>query len=139
MLEYFLWRPVNTMTTTDAGPRAFCTLTAVRGSASFLTHFERVSAPLTAGLLAPVAADARRADDKRHQLDHLDQRVVTDLDALGRFHSPVARPSRGRVRGAREAPRYIVVKTALIIRLAGSSGLAARHSWRKNSVSYDLA
>ena len=30
----------------------------------------------------PVAADARLAEDKRHQLDRLYQRVVTDLDAL---------------------------------------------------------
>jgi len=48
----------------------------------FLKLFERVYAPLTAGLLAPVAADARLAQDKRHQLDRLYQRVVTDLDAL---------------------------------------------------------
>ena len=48
----------------------------------FLKLFERVYAPRTAGLLAPVAADARLAEDKRHQLDHLYQRVVTDLDAL---------------------------------------------------------
>ena len=37
---------------------------------------------LTAGLLHPVAADARLAEDKRQQLDRLYQRVVTDLDAL---------------------------------------------------------
>jgi len=48
----------------------------------FLKLFERVYAPLTAGLLRPVAADARLAEDKRHQLDQLYQRVVTDLDAL---------------------------------------------------------
>jgi len=48
----------------------------------FLKLFERVYAPLTAGLLAPIAAEARLAEDKRHQLDHLYQRVVTDLDAL---------------------------------------------------------
>lgn len=48
----------------------------------FLKLFERVYAPLTAGLLRPVAADARVAEDKRHQLDRLYQRVVTDLDAL---------------------------------------------------------
>jgi hypothetical protein len=48
----------------------------------FLKLFERVYAPLTAGLLHPVAADARLADDKRHHLDRLYQRVVTDLDAL---------------------------------------------------------
>lgn len=48
----------------------------------FLKLFERVYAPLTAGLLRPVAADARLAENKRHQLDRLYQRVVTDLDAL---------------------------------------------------------
>ncbi|MGH9201662.1 MAG: hypothetical protein ACRD2A_10560, partial [Vicinamibacterales bacterium] len=48
----------------------------------FLKLFERVYAPLTAGLLHPVAADARLAEDKREQLDRLYQRVVTDLDAL---------------------------------------------------------
>jgi hypothetical protein len=48
----------------------------------FLKLFERVYAPLTAGLLRPVAADARLAEDKRQQLDRLYQRVVTDLDAL---------------------------------------------------------
>ena len=48
----------------------------------FLKLFERVYAPLTAGLLRPVVADARVAEDKRHQLDRLYQRVVTDLDAL---------------------------------------------------------
>ena len=39
-------------------------------------------APLTAGLLRPVTADARLAEDKRHQLDRLYQRLVDDLDAL---------------------------------------------------------
>ena len=48
----------------------------------FLKLFERVYAPLTAGLLRPIAADARLPDDKRQQLDRLYQRVVTDLDAL---------------------------------------------------------
>lgn len=48
----------------------------------FLKLFERVYAPLTAGLLRPVAADARLAENRRHQLDRLYQRVVTDLDAL---------------------------------------------------------
>lgn len=36
-----------------------------------LKLFERVYAPLTAGLLRPLAADARLAEDKRHQLDRL--------------------------------------------------------------------
>ena len=48
----------------------------------FLKLFERVYAPLTAGLLRPVAADARLVEDKRHQLDRLYQRVVTDANAL---------------------------------------------------------
>ena len=48
----------------------------------FLKLFERVYAPLTAGLLRPVIADARLAEDRRHQLDRLYQRVLTHLDAL---------------------------------------------------------
>ena len=48
----------------------------------FLKLFERVYAPLTAGLLRPVAADAALAEEKRHQLDRLYQRIVTDLDEL---------------------------------------------------------
>jgi hypothetical protein len=48
----------------------------------FLKRFERVYAPLTAGLLAPVVADARLAEEKRHRLDRLYHRVITDLDAL---------------------------------------------------------
>jgi hypothetical protein len=48
----------------------------------FLKLFERVYAPLTAGLLAPVTADARLAEEKRHRLDRLYHRVITDLDAL---------------------------------------------------------
>jgi len=50
----------------------------------FLKLFERVYAPLTAGLLRPVPADARLAEDRRHRLDRLYQRIVTDLDALWR-------------------------------------------------------
>jgi hypothetical protein len=50
----------------------------------FLKLFERVYALLTAGLLAPVAADAALPADKRHRLDRLYLRVVTDLDALWR-------------------------------------------------------
>ena len=38
--------------------------------------FERVYAPLTAGLLGPVAADSHLADEKRHRLDRLYQQVV---------------------------------------------------------------
>src|SRR5215207_5833236 len=48
----------------------------------FLKLFERVYAPLTAGLLQPVAADAALAEEKRQQLDRLYQRVVDDLDTL---------------------------------------------------------
>jgi hypothetical protein len=48
----------------------------------FLKLFERVYAPLTAGLLKPVTADSHLADEKRHRLDRLYQRIVTDLDAL---------------------------------------------------------
>jgi hypothetical protein len=48
----------------------------------FLKLFERVYAPLAAGLLRPVTADARLAEEKRHRLDRLYQRIVTDLDAL---------------------------------------------------------
>jgi hypothetical protein len=45
---------------------------------------ERVYAPLTAGLLRPVAADAALPDHTRRQLDRLYQRIVIDLDALWR-------------------------------------------------------
>ena len=48
----------------------------------FLKLFERVYAPLTAGLLRPVASDAALAEEKRHRLDRLYQRIITDLDAL---------------------------------------------------------
>jgi hypothetical protein len=50
----------------------------------FLKLFERVYAPLTAGLLGPVAADARLASQKRSQLDRLYQKVIDDLDSLVR-------------------------------------------------------
>ena len=48
----------------------------------FLKLFERVYAPLAAGLLSTVSADARMHHQKRSQLDRLYQRVVDDLDAL---------------------------------------------------------
>jgi hypothetical protein len=48
----------------------------------FLKLFERVYAPLTAGLLRPIAADAALAEEKRHRLDRLYQRIATDLDEL---------------------------------------------------------
>jgi hypothetical protein len=48
----------------------------------FLKLFERIYAPLTAGLLNPFRADARLQHDRRTQLDRLYQRVADDLDAL---------------------------------------------------------
>jgi hypothetical protein len=48
----------------------------------FLKLFERVYAPLTAGLLSPVSADARVAHQRRSQLDRIYHRVIDDLDAL---------------------------------------------------------
>src|SRR5258706_3428537 len=48
----------------------------------FLKLFERVYAPLTAGLLSPIKADARLEPQRRSQLDRLYQRVIDDLDTL---------------------------------------------------------
>lgn len=48
----------------------------------FLKLFERIYAPLTSGLLAPVSGDSKLQQQKRTQLDHLYQRVVDDLDKL---------------------------------------------------------
>ena len=50
----------------------------------FLKLFERVYAPLTAGLLSPVRADAKLGSQNRSPLDRLYQRVVDDLDASRR-------------------------------------------------------
>jgi hypothetical protein len=50
----------------------------------FLNLFERIYAPLAAGLLSPVPADARLHHEKQSQLDRLYKRVVDDLDALVR-------------------------------------------------------
>lgn len=50
----------------------------------FLKLFERVYAPLTAGLLSPVKADARLQAHRQSQLDRLYQRVIDDLDTLVR-------------------------------------------------------
>ena len=50
----------------------------------FLKLFERVYAPLTAGLLSPIKADVRLQTQRRSQLDRLYQRVVDDLDTLVR-------------------------------------------------------
>jgi hypothetical protein len=48
----------------------------------FLKLFERIYAPLTAGLLSPVSGDAKLHSQHRSQLDRLYQRVVDDLDRL---------------------------------------------------------
>jgi hypothetical protein len=48
----------------------------------FLKLFEKIYAPLTAGLLAPFRGDQRLAEEKRCQLDRLYQRVADDLGAL---------------------------------------------------------
>jgi len=48
----------------------------------FLKLFERIYAPLTAGLLAAFPGDATLQHQKRSQLDRLYQRVVDDLDKL---------------------------------------------------------
>jgi hypothetical protein len=47
----------------------------------FLKLFERIYAPLTAGLLSPVANDHKLAQQRRSQIDRLYQRVI-DLDKL---------------------------------------------------------
>jgi hypothetical protein len=52
-----------------------------RISLIFLKGFERVYAPLTAGLLRPIAADGRLAEEKRHQLD----RLFAGVAAAARF------------------------------------------------------
>jgi hypothetical protein len=44
--------------------------------------FERIYAPLTAGLLKPFAGDHKLAHDKRCELDRLYQRIADDLTAL---------------------------------------------------------
>ena len=50
----------------------------------FLKLFERVYAPLTAGLLSPIRTDRQIQHNKQSQLDRLYQRVVDDLDVLVR-------------------------------------------------------
>ena len=49
---------------------------------AFLKLFERIYAPLTAGLLAPFRSDRALPDAKRCTLDRLYQRIGDDLDAL---------------------------------------------------------
>jgi hypothetical protein len=51
---------------------------------AFLKLFEKVYAPLTAGLLAPFRGDRVLAEEKRCALDRLYQRVADDLEALFR-------------------------------------------------------
>jgi hypothetical protein len=48
----------------------------------FLKLFERIYAPLTAGLLRPVPGDRKLQQQRQSQLDRLYQRVVHDLDQL---------------------------------------------------------
>jgi len=47
-----------------------------------LKLFERIYAPLTAGLLRPVKADSTLEQQRRSQIDRLYQRVVEDLNKL---------------------------------------------------------
>jgi hypothetical protein len=48
----------------------------------FLKLFEKIYAPLTAGLLAPFRGNRILAEEKRCQLDRLYQRIGDNLDAL---------------------------------------------------------
>jgi hypothetical protein len=48
----------------------------------FLKLFERVYAPLTAGLLKPFPGDRKLAQEKRCELDRLYQRIADDLNTL---------------------------------------------------------
>ena len=50
----------------------------------FLKLFERIYAPLAAGILSPIKGDARLHPHKQSQLDRLYQRVVDDLNQLVR-------------------------------------------------------
>jgi hypothetical protein len=49
---------------------------------AFLKLFERIYAPLTAGLLAPFRGDRALPDERRCALDRLYQRISDDLNAL---------------------------------------------------------
>ena len=49
---------------------------------AFLKLFEKIYAPLTAGLLTPFRGDRALAEEKRCELDRLYQHVSDDLDAL---------------------------------------------------------
>ena len=48
----------------------------------FLKLFERIYAPLTAGLLCPFSGDKKVPNEKRSQLDRLYQKIADDLDKL---------------------------------------------------------
>lgn len=48
----------------------------------FLKLFERIYAPLTAGLLHPINGDTQLQPRKRTQLDRLYQRIADDLHQL---------------------------------------------------------
>ena len=48
----------------------------------FLKLFERIYAPLAAGLLAPVRGDKKMQHQKRSQIDRLYDRVTDDLNKL---------------------------------------------------------
>ncbi len=48
----------------------------------FLKLFERIYAPLTAGLLRPFSPDLKLQETRRSQLDRLYARVVSSLDEL---------------------------------------------------------
>jgi hypothetical protein len=48
----------------------------------FLKLFERIYAPLAAGLLQPYRADSKLKVNKRTQLDRLYQKVLDDLEEL---------------------------------------------------------
>jgi hypothetical protein len=75
-------RPSLTVANCDGSPNrpSLRRESAFRGCV--LKLFERVYAPLTAGLLSPVGSDARIPDQKRSQLDRLYHRVIDDIDAL---------------------------------------------------------
>jgi hypothetical protein len=48
----------------------------------FLKLFDRIYAPLTAGLLQPTSGDSKLQQQKRTQLDRLYQKIVDDFDQL---------------------------------------------------------
>jgi ferredoxin-NADP reductase len=75
---YFIW------TVADGGP--LCLIAGGSGIVPLMAMLrhreERVYAPLTAGLLSPIKADARLESQRRSRLDRLYQRVADDLDTL---------------------------------------------------------